>query len=80
MMSGPGVPTTRFPNNGHLGFQMMILHWDGRSWTQVRAPIPYFSYMASSSGSQVVDIRSFGPQGVWFFGHWSGDQLSLIHI
>ncbi len=65
-----------FPNNGHLGPQIFVLRWDGAQWSELQAPIPYFSYMASASGSRVLDIEVAGPNDLWFFGWWSGDQVS----
>lgn len=64
------------PNNGHVGPQIFLLHWDGSTWTQVPEPMPQFTYMASSSGSHVNQIIANASNDVWFFGRWSGDQFT----
>ncbi len=65
-----------FPNNGHIGPQLFVLRWDGRQWNEVPAPIPFFSYMASSSGSIIKRIVARAPNDIDFWGYWSGDQVS----
>ncbi len=72
-----GTYTRQHPNNGHIGPQILLLHWDGSSWTQVPEPMPQFTYMASSSGSRIEDIVAFASNDVWFFGWWSGDQFTV---
>lgn len=71
-----GNYSRQHPNNGHIGPQILLLHWDGSTWTQVPEPIPQFTYMASSSGSRIQDIVAFASDDVWFFGWWSGDQFT----
>ncbi|MBK8100152.1 MAG: hypothetical protein IPK26_23875 [Planctomycetes bacterium] len=71
-----GTYERQFPNNGHVGPQILLLHWDGSSWTQIPEPLPQFTYMASSSGTRVDDIVALGPNDVWFFGWWPGDQFT----
>lgn len=71
-----GTKLIAFPNNGHLGPQIFVLRWDGTQWSEIAAPIPFFSYMASSSGSRVLDIEVAGPNDIWFLGWWSGDELT----
>ncbi|MFO1076331.1 MAG: hypothetical protein U1E73_01235 [Planctomycetota bacterium] len=62
------------PNNGHIGPQMLLLHWDGTAWTQVPEPLPQFGYIASSSGTKVLDIVAHASNDVDFYGFWPGDQ------
>jgi hypothetical protein len=71
-----GWRTMAFPNNGHIGPQIFVVRWDGSSWSEVPAPIPFFSYMASASGSRVLDIEVVAPNDIWMFGYWTGDQVS----
>lgn len=65
-----------FPNNGHIGPQMLFLHWDGASWSQVPEPLPQFTYMASASGTRIESIVARASNDVWFFGWWPGDQFT----
>lgn len=65
-----------FPNNGHIGPQLFIIRWDGSQWYEVPAPIPFFSYMASSSGSVIKRIHAHSPTAIDFYGFWSGDEVS----
>lgn len=64
------------PNNGHIGPQLFVVHWDGQQWTEVAAPVTRFTYMASSSGSIIRRIRALGVNDVRFYGYWSGDQFT----
>ena len=65
-----------FPNNGHIGPQLFVLRWDGSQWNEMPAPIPYFSYMASSSGSVIKRIHARSATDIDFWGFWSGDEVS----
>lgn len=71
-----GAYQRRSPANGHIGPQIFLLHYDGSSWQQVPEPLPQFSYMASSSGSQIRRIVAHATNDVWFFGWWAGDEVT----
>lgn len=71
-----GLYERPFPNNGHIGPQILLLHWDGSAWTQVPEPLPQFTYMASASGTRIDEIVAKASNDVWFFGWWPGDQFS----
>ncbi len=75
-MWAAGLYERRFPNNGHVGPQILLLHWDGSSWTQIPEPLPQFTYMASASGTRIDDIEALAPNDVWFHGWWPGDQFT----
>ncbi|MGE0143611.1 MAG: hypothetical protein AB7I19_07415 [Planctomycetota bacterium] len=71
-----GSYSRQSPTNGHIGPQIFLLHFDGNSWRQVPEPLPRFSYIASSSGSHIRRIVAHASNDVWFFGWWSGDELT----
>ncbi len=65
---------TRHPTSGFVGDQMLLLHYDGKSWKHIPPVFPRFgSPHQSSSGTRIEAIEAISTKDVWFFGFWSGD-------
>jgi hypothetical protein len=71
--------------NGFVGGQIFLAHWDGSAWTQIPAPV------SSGSGSEITGIKAIADDDVWFVGswivdsgwaalalHWNGSSLELV--
>jgi len=72
--------------DGFVGGELFVAHWDGTSWTQVPAPITN-----GGSGAEVAGIKAIAPDDVWFVGawidgsnwpalamHWNGSTLEIV--
>lgn len=71
---------------GFVGGQLFLAHWDGDAWQQVDAPVT-----SGGSGAEITAIKAFASDDVWFVGswitpqgwpalamHWDGSSLSII--
>lgn len=69
-----GTFKARHPTSAFVGYQMLLLHYDGRTWKQIPPVYPKFgSPFQSSSGTTVEAVEAISAKDVWFFGFWSGD-------
>ena len=68
---------------GTNGTQALILHWNGRTWTQVASPSP--------AGSRLLGVVAVSPNDAWAVGeqvtrsvrktlvlHWNGTAWALV--
>lgn len=79
------------PIGGWLGYQMLVLHWDGQSWTVMNTPFT----PQGSTGAFIEDVEVIAPDDVWFVGfhadvsggigqkkalamHWDGTDFTLF--
>lgn len=53
------------PNSGHT--QTLVLHWDGRHWTQVPSPNPARGKFDANSLS---DVSALSPSDIWAVGRY----------
>jgi hypothetical protein len=51
--------------DGFVGGQIFLAHWDGNEWTQVPAPVT-----TNGSGSEITGIKAIAADDVWFVGSW----------
>lgn len=52
---------------GFLGGQPFVMHWDGSSWQEVAAPVT-----SGGTGAWVRGIKALAADDVWFVGDWVG--------
>jgi len=55
---------------GYVGTHNLVLHWDGSSWAQMDAPLPFCFGLQGVSGDGIYDILALSSDDVWFFGEW----------
>ncbi len=69
--------------DGFVGFQTIVLHWDGASWSEVDSPLTE----PGTSGAWVADIVALAPDDIWFVGervwdalvmHWDGSGFEIV--
>ena len=55
-----------------IGTQILVMHWDGSSWTVVPSPITPGEQgtLQGSSGGFVRGIEAIATDDVWFVGNW----------
>ncbi|MCA9321646.1 MAG: hypothetical protein KDB53_12975 [Planctomycetes bacterium] len=58
----PGAPGAISP----IGPQVLILHWDGNTWSQVTTPLT----PPGTTGAGVLDMVSLTPTDLLFVGNW----------
>ena len=70
-------------------WRMVMIHWDGSTWTRVPAPLPY--QVDTSYGVVVADIAVDSPDSAWAVGyanpfgrqsfamHWDGSGWSIVN-
>jgi hypothetical protein len=51
--------------DGFVGGQIFLAHWNGNEWTQVPAPVT-----TNGSGSEITGIKAIAADDVWFVGSW----------
>jgi hypothetical protein len=74
--------------DGFLGTHILVMHWDGSSWTVMNTPI-----QNGASGDLLWAVEAIAPDDVWFFGeniyqgpsspdlaialHWNGSNFEF---
>jgi hypothetical protein len=64
---------SRYGNAGGMstGLWLLVLHWDGSSWTEVPVATPPGGSGINFSGVRVLDAVAFAPNDIWFGGSWA---------
>jgi hypothetical protein len=61
---------------GFRGSKTLIVHWDGRSWTQVPSPSPIPSPPAAAG--YLFGVAAVSARDAWAVG-WYGSQALIVH-
>lgn len=72
--------------DGFVGGQLFVAHWDGAAWAEVPAPVTN-----GGSGAEVAGIKAVAADDIWFVGswidetgwpalamHWNGSTLEIV--
>ncbi len=76
--------------DGFIGTHMLVMHYDGSSWTVMDTPM-----LGGGSGDIIWGMDAIGPNDVWFFGddhpqpllpqaalsmHWDGSSFDIVNV
>lgn len=75
---------------GFLGSHMLVMHWNGSSWTVMNTPL------LDGGGDILFGVEAIAPNDVWFFGdalyqgpsspdlaialHWNGSSFAFVPV
>jgi hypothetical protein len=74
---------------GFLGSHMLVMHWDGSSWTVMNTPL------LDGGGDILFGVEAISPNDVWFFGdslnqtgspdlaialHFNGSSFDFVNV
>ncbi|MFG0330713.1 MAG: hypothetical protein ACF8PN_12550 [Phycisphaerales bacterium] len=63
-------------SDGFLGFHLLLLHWDGATWTIMDTP----RAIPGGSGDAIRDIEVIAADDIWFVGDWlANDHGQIVH-
>lgn len=84
-----GYKTIAHPEDGVIGGQLLVVHWDGDGWTEIDAPLT----PVGGTGAYVREIQAVAPDDIWFTGiynfvtpslktgmvmHWDGSAFTVF--